>query len=210
MLLTSVMPVRQDLVDSHIFIQSRSILEGLAQHDCSAALAWCEENRTRLKRLKSKLEFKLRVQVGLPFHIVHDGTQLLPISPVPSRGAWDGFGQPLLWTVWSSTLLEHRAEQSTTGILRCSVGVCGVGEAGADARGYCILTQALGTLGWPVPGGAPAGTDRPSIQGGHNMRALRCALCRERVACLLRPVLQRPLPASQHASRVPAQGPPAG
>ncbi|CAL8462971.1 g2505 [Coccomyxa elongata] len=52
----------EDLVDSHIFIQARSILEGLAQHDCSAALAWCEENRTRLKRLKSKLEFKLRVQ----------------------------------------------------------------------------------------------------------------------------------------------------
>ena len=72
--------MRQDLVDSHIFIQARSILEGLAQNDCSAALAWCEENRTRLKRLKSKLEFKLRVQVGLPYPIVNHRTHRLPTS----------------------------------------------------------------------------------------------------------------------------------
>ncbi|EIE27319.1 hypothetical protein COCSUDRAFT_34765 [Coccomyxa subellipsoidea C-169] len=52
----------EDLVDSHIFLQARSVLEGLGRHDCTAALAWCEEHRARLKRLKSKLEFKLRVQ----------------------------------------------------------------------------------------------------------------------------------------------------
>lgn len=61
--LTHGCEIHQDLVDSEIFLQARGVLEGLARHNCSAALAWCEENCARLKRLKSKLEFKLRVQV---------------------------------------------------------------------------------------------------------------------------------------------------
>ncbi|MEW5308738.1 MAG: hypothetical protein WDW38_000674 [Sanguina aurantia] len=51
-----------DLVDSHIFVAARCVTRALAAHDCSLALSWCEENRARLKKLKSKLEFKLRVQ----------------------------------------------------------------------------------------------------------------------------------------------------
>lgn len=52
-------------MDSHIFTRARGVLESLNRHDCSAALAWCEENRARLRKLKSKLEFTLRVQVRL-------------------------------------------------------------------------------------------------------------------------------------------------
>ena len=61
------------------------MLEGLARHDCSAALAWCAENRVRLRKLKSNLEFKLRVQVQyhlLSKHMV--ASVSLPLAVLPS------------------------------------------------------------------------------------------------------------------------------
>lgn len=54
----------QDVVDVHIFMGARRVVEALRQHDCSEALAWCEENRAKLRKSKSKLEFRLRVQVS--------------------------------------------------------------------------------------------------------------------------------------------------
>ena len=47
----------------HIFDQAAAILEVLARQDCSAALAWCAANRARLRKIRSKLEFMLRIQV---------------------------------------------------------------------------------------------------------------------------------------------------
>ena len=58
-----VVALVQDLVDTHVFLAAKGVLDSLNRHDCSAALAWCEENRPRLRKLKSKLEFTLRVQV---------------------------------------------------------------------------------------------------------------------------------------------------
>jgi macrophage erythroblast attacher len=46
----------------HIFKDARRVVEALQQHDCSVALAWCDENRGRLRKIKSSLEFKLRLQ----------------------------------------------------------------------------------------------------------------------------------------------------
>ncbi len=54
----------QDLVDVHIFAEAHAILEGLARQDCSAALQWCAQHRARLRKIRSKLEFRLRIQVG--------------------------------------------------------------------------------------------------------------------------------------------------
>lgn len=51
-----------DLVDCHIFLGAQKVVAALANHDCSEALAWCGANRAKLKKIKSKLEFKLRVQ----------------------------------------------------------------------------------------------------------------------------------------------------
>ena len=56
----------QALVDTHIHASARGVLEALARHDCGPALAWCEANRPRLRKQKSKLEFKLRVQARPP------------------------------------------------------------------------------------------------------------------------------------------------
>lgn len=55
-------PHVQALVDTHIHASARGVLEALSRHDCGPALAWCEANRPRLRKQKSKLEFKLRVQ----------------------------------------------------------------------------------------------------------------------------------------------------
>lgn len=52
----------QDVVDVHIFVGARQVVESLRLHDCSVALTWCEENRAKLRKSKSKLEFCLRVQ----------------------------------------------------------------------------------------------------------------------------------------------------
>jgi hypothetical protein len=52
----------EQLCDMHIFEDARRVVEGLQRHDCSVALAWCDENRVRLRKIKSSLEFKLRLQ----------------------------------------------------------------------------------------------------------------------------------------------------
>eukprot|EP00955_Chlamydomonas_euryale_P100338 365276-Chlamydomonas_euryale.AAC.21 len=49
------------LTEAALFGSVRPIVAALSDlRDCGPALAWCAENRARLKRLKSKLEFKLR------------------------------------------------------------------------------------------------------------------------------------------------------
>lgn len=55
----------QELVDLHVFAGARKVVADLRQHDCTAALAWCEEHKGRLKKGKNKLEFKLRMQVRM-------------------------------------------------------------------------------------------------------------------------------------------------
>lgn len=54
----------QDLVDLHVFAGARKVVADLRQHDCTAALVWCEEHKGRLKKGKNKLEFRLRMQVS--------------------------------------------------------------------------------------------------------------------------------------------------
>ena len=58
----------QDLIDDHLFAEAKGVLDGLHRRDCTAALQWCEEHQTRLRKQKSKLEFGLRVQVP-PAHL---------------------------------------------------------------------------------------------------------------------------------------------
>ncbi|GIL77197.1 hypothetical protein Vretimale_3149 [Volvox reticuliferus] len=51
------------LTDAHIFEGARRIVSALLDtHDCGPALEWCRENRARLAKAKSPLEFKLHVQ----------------------------------------------------------------------------------------------------------------------------------------------------
>lgn len=52
-----------ELVDLEVFKTTKNVVDALSQGDCSEALKWCAENRKKLQKMKSTLEFDLHVQV---------------------------------------------------------------------------------------------------------------------------------------------------
>ena len=52
----------QDLVELELFAQAKKVMDSLRGCNCTTALAWASENRARLKKAKSRLEFDLRLQ----------------------------------------------------------------------------------------------------------------------------------------------------
>jgi len=52
----------ETLVDIDPFTDIRRIEDALAKHSCTEALAWCNENKSVLRKVKSTLEFELRLQ----------------------------------------------------------------------------------------------------------------------------------------------------
>ncbi|KAF7729140.1 GID complex subunit containing RING finger motif [Apophysomyces ossiformis] len=52
----------QDMVDMQLFVQSEKVEEALRNRSCKECLQWCSDNRSGLKKLKSTLEFNLRLQ----------------------------------------------------------------------------------------------------------------------------------------------------
>ncbi|KAG0250737.1 GID complex subunit containing RING finger motif [Mortierella polycephala] len=52
----------EDLVDIELFAQSAKVEQALMRQSCIECLQWCKENGSSLKKLKSTLEFSLRVQ----------------------------------------------------------------------------------------------------------------------------------------------------
>ncbi|XP_065198258.1 E3 ubiquitin-protein transferase MAEA-like [Sycon ciliatum] len=52
----------EDLVDMEIFMEARRIEESLLDRNMMPCLVWCAENKTKLKRIKSNLEFECRQQ----------------------------------------------------------------------------------------------------------------------------------------------------
>ena len=52
----------QDLVDMDIFLVCQKVEDALKVHDTTPCLAYCHENRSKLRRLKSNLEFQVRLQ----------------------------------------------------------------------------------------------------------------------------------------------------
>lgn len=52
----------EDIVDTDIFRESRVVIEALRRRDCSEGLRWCNDNKRRLQKVQSKLEFRLRLQ----------------------------------------------------------------------------------------------------------------------------------------------------
>ncbi|KAM5580213.1 hypothetical protein ABKV19_009785 [Rosa sericea] len=51
-----------DLADIDVFQEARKVIEAFQNKEVGPALAWCAENKSRLKKSKSKLEFQLRPQ----------------------------------------------------------------------------------------------------------------------------------------------------
>ncbi|GKV28554.1 hypothetical protein SLEP1_g37588 [Rubroshorea leprosula] len=52
----------QDLVDIDVFQEAKKVIDALRNKEVAPALAWCAENKSRLKKSKSKFEFQLRLQ----------------------------------------------------------------------------------------------------------------------------------------------------
>ncbi|CAI9264696.1 unnamed protein product [Lactuca saligna] len=52
----------QDLVDIEIFYEAKRVMDALRNKEVAPALAWCADNKSRLKKSKSKFEFQLRLQ----------------------------------------------------------------------------------------------------------------------------------------------------
>jgi len=52
----------EDYVDIDLFMQANIIEDALRNHSCTECLHWCNEHRSNLKKIKSNLEFKLRLQ----------------------------------------------------------------------------------------------------------------------------------------------------
>ncbi|XP_042482940.1 protein MAEA homolog [Macadamia integrifolia] len=52
----------QDLVDIDVFQEAKKVIDALQNKEVAPALAWCAENKSKLKKSKSKFEFQLRLQ----------------------------------------------------------------------------------------------------------------------------------------------------
>ncbi|CAL4902809.1 unnamed protein product [Urochloa decumbens] len=57
----------QELVDIDVFLDAKRVIDSLQNNEVAPALAWCAENKSRLKKSKSKLEFLLRLQEFVEF-----------------------------------------------------------------------------------------------------------------------------------------------
>ncbi|XP_044462205.1 protein MAEA homolog [Mangifera indica] len=52
----------QDLVDIDVFQEAKKVIDALQKKEVAPALAWCADNKSKLKKSKSKFEFQLRLQ----------------------------------------------------------------------------------------------------------------------------------------------------
>ncbi|XP_055800506.1 protein MAEA homolog [Solanum dulcamara] len=52
----------QVLVDIDVFHEAKKVIDALQNKEVTPALAWCADNKSRLKKSKSKFEFQLRLQ----------------------------------------------------------------------------------------------------------------------------------------------------
>ncbi|KAL2919779.1 GID complex subunit containing RING finger motif [Polyrhizophydium stewartii] len=91
---------RLDFVDIELFAQSRRIEDALRRRSCAECLQWCSENKSSLKKMKSTLEFSLRLQEyielvrarNLPQAISHARKFLTPWSDTHMREIQQAMG----------------------------------------------------------------------------------------------------------------------
>ena len=57
-----------------MFLTAREVEESLGRGELAACLAWCHDNKSRLRKLKSSLEFQVRLQEFL--ELVKAGSKL--------------------------------------------------------------------------------------------------------------------------------------
>uniref|UniRef100_A0A2P2JLS2 Macrophage erythroblast attacher n=1 Tax=Rhizophora mucronata TaxID=61149 RepID=A0A2P2JLS2_RHIMU len=53
---------QHDLVDIDVFQDAKKVIDALRNRDVAPASAWWADNKSRLKKSKSKFEFQLKLQ----------------------------------------------------------------------------------------------------------------------------------------------------
>ncbi|KAF8521027.1 CTLH/CRA C-terminal to lish motif domain-containing protein [Gautieria morchelliformis] len=68
------------LVDIDLFSEIHRIEDALRNHSCTEALAWCSENKSALRKIKSTLEFDLRLQEYIELTRARKYEEAIPYS----------------------------------------------------------------------------------------------------------------------------------
>merc|ERR1712106_1123460 len=64
----------EDLTNIEVFLTAREVEESLSRGDITKCLAWCHDNKSKLRKMKSTLEFQVRLQEFL--ELVKSGNKL--------------------------------------------------------------------------------------------------------------------------------------
>ncbi|KAJ8493370.1 hypothetical protein OPV22_015091 [Ensete ventricosum] len=106
----------QELVDIDIFLVAKKIIDSLRNKEVAPALAWCAENKSRLKKSKSKLEFQLRLQEFI--ELVRADENLRAVSYARKYLApWGATYMKELQHVVATLAFRHDTECSTYRVL---------------------------------------------------------------------------------------------
>lgn len=57
----------EDMTNIEVFLAAKEVEESLQAGDVSKCLAWCHENKSKLRKMKSNLEFNVRIQEYIEF-----------------------------------------------------------------------------------------------------------------------------------------------
>lgn len=67
----------EDMVEIELFTHAEKIEMALRRHSCKECLQWCSENRSGLKKMKSTLEFDLRLQEHIELARANKGLEAI-------------------------------------------------------------------------------------------------------------------------------------
>ncbi|KAI8969207.1 CTLH/CRA C-terminal to lish motif domain-containing protein [Mycotypha africana] len=95
----------EDMVDIDLFTQAEKIEQALRNHSCKECLAWCTENKSNLRKMRSTLEFNLRLQEHIELARGNKGLEAIT------------YAQKYL-TPWNAT--EHKRIGQAMGLLAYS------------------------------------------------------------------------------------------
>ncbi|KAB1282648.1 E3 ubiquitin-protein transferase MAEA [Camelus dromedarius] len=111
----------EDLVNIEMFLTAKEVEESLERRETATCLAWCHDNKSRLRKMKSCLEFSLRIQEFI--ELIRQNKRLDAVRPV-AREAPDMAG-PLSGPVPSRHARKHfsQAEGSQLDEVRQVMGM---------------------------------------------------------------------------------------
>jgi macrophage erythroblast attacher len=52
----------EDLTNINLFLVAKEVEDSLMQKDISKCLSWCHDNKSKLRKMKSTLEYNVRLQ----------------------------------------------------------------------------------------------------------------------------------------------------